>query len=112
MQAVNMTNSWSLEGYSRQVSEGREPQMFPHELATLNDVLLLSPHGFFRLNKIPPDCDVANQVHLLETANSEMTDTFVMQAKTDGKESETTVKVSVVRRTQGRRNAIQSQGVS
>ena len=100
------------KGYSRQVSEGREPQMFSHELATLNDVLLLSPHGFFRLNKIPPDCDVANQVHLLETANSEMTDTFVMQAKTDGKESETTVKVSVVRRTQGRRNAIQSQGVS
>ena len=44
-------------GYSEQVSEGREPRVFPHELATLNDVLLLTPDGFFRLDKIPPDYD-------------------------------------------------------
>ena len=54
-------------GYSEQVSEGREPRIFPHELATLTDVLLLTPDGFFRLGKIPPDYDMTNELNLRET---------------------------------------------
>jgi len=38
-------------GYSKQISEIREPTVQPHELATLNDVLLLTPHGFSRIEK-------------------------------------------------------------
>lgn len=39
-------------GYSKQLSEVREFIVHPHELATLQDALLLSPEGFFRLRKI------------------------------------------------------------
>lgn len=53
-------------GYSAQISEGSEPRIFPHELATLNDVLLLSPDGFFRLEKIPPDYDMTKEFDLRE----------------------------------------------
>ena len=38
-------------GYSKQISEVREFIVHPHELATLQDALLLSPEGFFRLRK-------------------------------------------------------------
>lgn len=31
----------------------REPIVFPHELATLKDILLLTPEGFCRVNKLP-----------------------------------------------------------
>ena len=45
-------------GYSEQVSEGREP---------LIDVLLLTPDGFFRLEKIPHDYDMAKELDLRES---------------------------------------------
>ena len=38
-------------GYSRQFSEIRDWTVQPHELATLNDVLLLTPYGFCRAEK-------------------------------------------------------------
>lgn len=41
-------------GYSRQISEIRDWVIQPHELATLDDVLLLSPHGFCRAKKFRP----------------------------------------------------------
>lgn len=31
----------------------REPTIFPHEMATLKDILLLTPGGFCRVNKLP-----------------------------------------------------------
>lgn len=37
-----------------QLSEAREWTVFPHELSTLEDVLLLSPYGFCRLEKFRP----------------------------------------------------------
>ena len=43
-----------ITGYSRQVSENRELRVQPHELSTLEDVLLLTPYGFFRVDKLPP----------------------------------------------------------
>jgi type IV secretory pathway TraG/TraD family ATPase VirD4 len=43
-----------LVGYGVQGSEGREPRVFPHELANLKDVLLLHPEGFCRIAKITP----------------------------------------------------------
>lgn len=39
-------------GYSRQISESCEAMIFPHELSTLQDVLLLTPYGFCRVEKI------------------------------------------------------------
>ena len=44
-------------GMSRSISAGmsvvREPIVFPNELATLKDILLLTPEGFCRVNKLP-----------------------------------------------------------
>ena len=49
-----------VTGYSRQAGEILEPRVQPHELSTLKDVLLLTPYGFFRLNKELPSTDDAN----------------------------------------------------
>ena len=38
-------------GYSIQTSEVRDWMICPHELATLKDILLLTPHGFLRVQK-------------------------------------------------------------
>lgn len=38
---------------SQTVTESREPIVHPHELATLNDILLITPRGFCRVNKAP-----------------------------------------------------------
>lgn len=38
---------------STSVSVVREPIIFPHELATLKDILLLTPDGFCRVEKLP-----------------------------------------------------------
>ena len=38
-------------GYSIQISEVRDWMICPHELATLDDVLLLTPYGFLRVQK-------------------------------------------------------------
>lgn len=38
-------------GYSRQISETRDWVVQPHELSTLDDVLLLTPYGFSRIKK-------------------------------------------------------------
>ena len=44
-------------GISRSLTTGksgvREPIIYPHELATLNDILLVTPEGFCRVNKTP-----------------------------------------------------------
>ncbi|OUN86083.1 hypothetical protein B5G06_00820 [Flavonifractor sp. An52] len=40
--------------YSIQTSEVRDWMVCPHELATLKDVLLLTPHGFLRVQKFAP----------------------------------------------------------
>ena len=44
-------------GMSRSISTGmsvvREPIIFPHELATLQNILLLTPEGFCRVEKLP-----------------------------------------------------------
>lgn len=41
-------------GYSRQLSEIRDWVVQPHELATLDDMLLLTPYGFCRARKYRP----------------------------------------------------------
>lgn len=45
------------KGMSRNISTSmtgvREPIIFPHELATLKDILLLTPEGFCRADKLP-----------------------------------------------------------
>lgn len=44
-------------GMSRSISTGmsvvREPIIFPHELATLQNILLLTPEGFCCVEKLP-----------------------------------------------------------
>lgn len=47
----HMDEDLDTTGYSRQVSESREWIVQPHELSTLNDVLLLTPYGFCRVEK-------------------------------------------------------------
>lgn len=42
-----------IDSSSTQESKTREYRVLPHELALLKDVLVVSPYGFFRLNKVP-----------------------------------------------------------
>jgi len=50
----NVTASGHKVGYSSHRSIGREPKVFPHELALLNDIILLSPHGSSLVKKHLP----------------------------------------------------------
>lgn len=53
----SVSESWDEDfdniHYGRQASETLESQVPPHEFAFLKDVLLLTPFGFYRINKIP-----------------------------------------------------------
>lgn len=49
-------------GYSRSVAETRDRAVCPHELAALEDVLVLSPYGFFRAGKVLPDSNLRLRV--------------------------------------------------
>jgi len=40
-------------GYNRNIAEAREPNIYPHEFATLEDVVLFTPHGLCRVRKSP-----------------------------------------------------------
>ena len=42
---------WDTTGYSKQISEVRDWIVQPHELSTLDEVLLLTPYGFCRVKK-------------------------------------------------------------
>ena len=46
-----LNRSMDIRGYSVQISETRDWAVHPHELSTLTDVLLLTPHGFCRVEK-------------------------------------------------------------
>lgn len=52
-------------GYSKQLSEIRDWIVQPHELSTLDDVLLLTPHGFCRAEKFRVDNERLRSVLLL-----------------------------------------------
>lgn len=47
----NTDESFDTIGYSKQCSEIRDLTVQPHELSILDDVLLLTPYGFFRTEK-------------------------------------------------------------
>lgn len=83
--AKSVSESWDEDfdniHYSRQASEILESRIPPHELSSLNDVLLLTPLGFYRINKIPPNHNWFDQLHnpdrpiigISVTANSDET---------------------------------------
>ena len=54
-----------VTGYSLQVSERRELAIQPHELSTLTDIILLTPYGSYRLNKLPQE-PVTNQNEVMK----------------------------------------------
>lgn len=49
---ATMDENGEVTGYSRQKNEAYLPRVFPHELATQNGAILLSPDGYERLEKI------------------------------------------------------------
>lgn len=53
---------WDTSGYSRQVSETRDWIVQPCELSTLEDILLLTPYGFCRVEKFCPSDKMAYQM--------------------------------------------------
>ena len=53
----NMNEFMEEVSYSRQLSETREYKVYPHELSTLEDILLLTPYGFCRIDKIQLHCN-------------------------------------------------------
>lgn len=48
----NFDIDYSLMSYSKQKSESFQPIVFPHELSSLEDAILISPFGNYRLDKI------------------------------------------------------------
>lgn len=52
-QAINQNISSPSQKGTIHASFSREYEVFPHELSTLNDILLLSPNGFCRVKKQP-----------------------------------------------------------
>lgn len=42
-----------ITGYSRNISTTREPVIYPHEFSSMSDVVVVSPDGYFRIDKIP-----------------------------------------------------------
>lgn len=62
------SEGWSYDkdmgfsGGSTNISEIRKPRIFPHELSTLRDILLLTPYGFCRVEKLRPDSEPANRI--------------------------------------------------
>lgn len=49
-----MNEDRDITGYGKQVSEVRDWAVQPHEMSTLNDVLLLTPYGFCRVERFRP----------------------------------------------------------
>ena len=49
-------------GYSVQIGEVQDYAIHPHELSTLDEVLLLTPQGFYRVEKLQPRSDLADYV--------------------------------------------------
>lgn len=50
----NIDASGKKTGYSKQRAESLELRIFPHELSTLTDILLLSPYGVSKVKKFQP----------------------------------------------------------
>ena len=67
-------------GYGRQISGTREWKVYPHELATLEDILLLSPYGFRRVKKIQPHSNVLEQLLLPAQSVGQKKSTRIIQA--------------------------------
>lgn len=42
-----------VTGYSRNICITREPIIYPHEFSTMSDVVIVSPEGYFRVDKVP-----------------------------------------------------------
>lgn len=59
-----------ISGYSEQISSIREPIVQSHELATMKDIILLTPDGNFRVDKIPPESTPENEKEPLETMHN------------------------------------------
>lgn len=56
--SVQQDKSMKTIGYTTQISEVRDCVVHPHELSTLDDILLLTPHGFCRVEKLQPHSDL------------------------------------------------------
>lgn len=76
----NMDAVMDTVGYSNQSSEIRERIIFPHELSTLSDILLLSPYGFCRIDKMQlhniENCPLISDRGITYVANSTVTTEF------------------------------------
>lgn len=42
-----------VTGYSRNISTTREPIIYPHEFGPMSDMVIVSPAGYFRVDKVP-----------------------------------------------------------
>ena len=61
---VSASSNKKSENYTITINETREPIVHPHELATLKDIVLMTPEGYCRMDKAPyyakPDSFIAN----------------------------------------------------
>lgn len=93
-----------ITDFSEQVSENRELCVQPHELATLNDVLLLSPYGFkrvkkFRLHNRNMKSILLNTPKVIRTPVDEVKNTEGCIASNDSKMNEGAKTMSIEERT-------------
>lgn len=63
-----------ITGYSKQRSETRELIVQPHELATLQDVLLLTPFGFYRAEKFQMQNEDMRSLLFSNSSSQEVTE--------------------------------------
>lgn len=50
--SANYTDFGQPSGYSCNITESREPFIHPHEFASMQNILLLHPYGFSRIEKV------------------------------------------------------------
>ena len=68
--AKMMDEHWNTTGHSWQTGELREHVIEPHELATLPDILFLTPFGFCRVEKLPAGSGLSGaRQHALRSLN-------------------------------------------
>lgn len=79
-------------GYSQQLSEARELRVFPHELASITDIILISPFGVQRIEKFR--CyDISDELFHTSTVSYSVQSTLTIVLDTSKPETDDNIKI-------------------
>ncbi|WMC91319.1 type IV secretory system conjugative DNA transfer family protein [Kineothrix sp. MB12-C1] len=77
-QSESLNEYGECVGYSKQISEIYEPFIFPHEFLTLEDIPLITPKGFYRVEKLQLHNGVPKEILSSTQKMLSIIDDFVM----------------------------------